>query len=228
MSRSKIWIFIFVIVITGYFTGISFDSLRLQLIFKPLLMASLLVYFFTKTKGFSTVINILVTSALLFSIAGDTLLMFVEFGEIFFILGLVCFLFTQLCYILLFSYIHKIENLKATWLWAIPVLAYYAMFMYKLAPHLGSQKIPVFIYAIVISGMLYTALRLNHLKPTSAAYLLMGGALLFVISDSVLAFNKFYEPIVYNEWIIMISYVAAQFLIISGIITYLNDVQPEE
>jgi uncharacterized membrane protein YhhN len=44
------------------------------------------------------------------------------------------------------------------------------------------------------------------------------GALFFIASDSILAFNKFYEPIPYASFLIMITYLAAQFCIVWGIL----------
>jgi uncharacterized membrane protein YhhN len=44
------------------------------------------------------------------------------------------------------------------------------------------------------------------------------GAVLFVSSDSLVAFNKFYNPLVLSSFIIMITYLIAQYLIVSGIL----------
>jgi uncharacterized membrane protein YhhN len=43
-------------------------------------------------------------------------------------------------------------------------------------------------------------------------------AVLFVSSDSLVAFNKFYNPLVLSSFIIMITYLIAQYLIVSGIL----------
>jgi uncharacterized membrane protein YhhN len=47
------------------------------------------------------------------------------------------------------------------------------------------------------------------------------GALLFVISDSVLAVNKFYQPFALAPVLIMITYGLAQLLITQGAIEYI-------
>jgi uncharacterized membrane protein HdeD (DUF308 family) len=44
-------------------------------------------------------------------------------------------------------------------------------------------------------------------------------AVLFVSSDSLVAFNKFYNPLVLSSFIIMI-YLIAQYLIVSGILKF--------
>jgi uncharacterized membrane protein YhhN len=61
-----------------------------------------------------------------------------------------------------------------------------------LLPSLGDLTIPVFIYALVISTMLLFAFALMWKKP--ANWYILIGAVIFVSSDSILAFNKFYNP----------------------------------
>ena len=51
---------------------------------------------------------------------------------------------------------------------------------------------------------------------------MMAGALLFVISDSVLAINKFYHPFEIAGIIIMLTYGLAQFFIAEGAIQYIQ------
>jgi uncharacterized membrane protein YhhN len=51
-----------------------------------------------------------------------------------------------------------------------------------------------------------------------ANWYILIGAVLFVSSDSLVAFNKFYHPLVLSSFIIMITYLIAQYLIVSGIL----------
>jgi uncharacterized membrane protein YhhN len=44
------------------------------------------------------------------------------------------------------------------------------------------------------------------------------GAIVFVLSDSILAVNKFYNPIQKSSFIIMLTYLVAQYLIVNGIL----------
>jgi len=46
------------------------------------------------------------------------------------------------------------------------------------------------------------------------------GALIFMLSDTMLAINKFLEPIAYANVLIMITYIVAQYLIVSGLIKH--------
>jgi uncharacterized membrane protein YhhN len=80
----------------------------------------------------------------------------------------------------------------------IVVAAYYFALLTILFPTLGDMKIPVTVYGLVISTMLLFALHVASIKNREAAKWLLTGAILFVISDSVLAINKFYYPFEYS------------------------------
>ncbi len=192
----------------------------LQVVFKPLLIGSLLAYFIaaTKTTKATASVRKRTIGALLFSIAGDTLLLFANNKELYFILGLVAFLVAHIFYILCFHQI-KIKNaLPGKWYTAIIVGIYYFFIMSFLIPHLGPLKIPVLVYGIVISFMLLLAMQLYDLRDNTTARYLLTGAICFVVSDSILAINKFYHPVKWGGWAIMITYVAAQLLLIRGMV----------
>lgn len=185
---------------------------------KPLLIPFLLlaVYFNEKfdTKNFLLV-------ALTMSWIGDVILLFADKGELYFILGLIAFLFSHICYIILFSKQLKIYLKKSKiifWTGVTAISIYLIVMMLILLPSLGDLKIPVFIYALTISIMLLFALKgfFNWHKPASIPILI--GAFIFVISDSILAFDKFYAPIQYSSLLIMATYITAQYFIVMGIL----------
>lgn len=87
---------------------------------------------------------------------------------------------------------------------------------------LGEMKLAVIAYAFVILSMLASAInRLRKVNSTSY-WLVLTGAGLFVISDSVLAINKFSLPFNGSD-VIMSTYVIAQYLIITGYIRQTAD-----
>ena len=90
--------------------------------------------------------------------------------------------------------------------------------MLLLLPNLGELMLPVFAYAMIISIMLLFALKgfLNWQKPANS-YILIG-AIIFVASDSILALNKFYATLQYSSFLIMLTYLTAQYLIVIGIL----------
>ena len=70
----------------------------------------------------------------------------------------------------------------------------------------GIIRIGVSIYAILISTMLLTSM-----LQRSTLYAL--GAVLFVFSDFILAWNKFVEPVPYRSYLVLGSYFLAQYLL---------------
>ena len=194
----------------------------MMFICKPLLVTSLLAYFIVATRAVSSALIILVSLALLFSIAGDTLLMFANKNELFFLLGLSAFLIAHIFYIISFHKIKTRENVEGKWQWAVVVAIYYFFIISILMPNLGEMKIPVLVYGLVISFMLLVAMLLYDLEDNKTARCILSGALLFVLSDSVLAVNKFHRPIAIGGWLIMLTYVSAQYLLVKGFVRYLT------
>lgn len=184
---------------------------------KPLLLPFLLfsVYRFEKfpTKN-------LLLSALTFSWIGDVILMFADKGELYFIFGLASFLISHVLYIVLFSKQGNTTDYRKNiifWIAFILIILYLKSMLTLLFPKLGDLKIPVSIYALTISTMLLVALKgyFSWKKPANISILF--GAMFFVTSDSILAINKFYEPLPYATFLIMFTYLVAQFALVVGI-----------
>jgi uncharacterized membrane protein YhhN len=64
--------------------------------------------------------------------------------------------------------------------------------------------------------MALSALTLRHIVSKAAWNSLFSGALLFVMSDSLLAINKFVHPIPEAGFLIMSTYILAQYFIVQG------------
>jgi uncharacterized membrane protein YhhN len=162
--------------------------------------------------------------ALLFSLLGDVLLMFQERNSIFFLLGLSAFLLAHVFYIVFFHHVRIKENVKSNpWLLVIVVI-YYAALINWLSPFLGSMKIPVSIYGVIISIMFMLAMHMLYIKNKIAGKWMMAGAFLFVVSDSLLAINKFYQPFEAAGVLIILTYGVAQFFIVEGAFRYIRSV----
>ena len=71
-----------------------------------------------------------------------------------------------------------------------------------------AERIGVAVYGLVIAGMLYSVLQYDG--PYAAAF--RCAALLFVFSDSVIAWNRFVGPVPARTYIIMSTYYLAQYL----------------
>jgi uncharacterized membrane protein YhhN len=158
-------------------------------------------------------------AALIFSWLGDILLLFVFKDAIYFILGLVAFLTAHIFYIVLFIKEIKKVNGKVEFKKGLILIAIYlSILLLILIPHLGGLVIPVIIYAVVISTMLYMACLLNSHWPKPASIYLLTGAVSFILSDSILAFNKFYHPVPMSGFLIMLTYLFAQWALVRSCI----------
>ena len=214
-------VFIFLVVLIIHIAGIYTGNYPIEAVTKPLLLFILAVHFIISTKSFSNGLKKWILGALFFSWAGDILLMFVNNNPSFFLAGLSSFLLAHISYIFFFHAVRTQENVKGKIFLLLPVLIYYAILMTILSPWLGDMKLPVRVYGVVICFMLMLALHMPYIQDKKAGLLMMSGALLFVLSDSVLAMNKFYKPFKAADIIIMITYGIAQLSIVQGAIKYL-------
>ena len=149
----------------------------------------------------------------IFALLGDVFLMLPGDSPLYFQLGLGSFLIMQISYIRLFAKQASTES----WVPAharMPlagILIYVFSFLAFLNPHLaGGMKIPVTLYAFALGSMLYFAIRLRNQT-------IVWGAFFFVVSDSVLAFGKFYYSFPGISTVVMSTYIVAQLLLISAL-----------
>lgn len=176
-------------------------------VFKPLTMVFIIILAFTQSATVSDPYKWLIIIGLLFSIMGDVWLML---PQDYFIRGLVSFLIAHLFYIAGFL---SISTDFSTFLVRLPlVLVASGVFIY-LRPHLGKYFAPVMIYMLAILGMGLFAPNRYFEFEDSARLAATTGAILFMLSDSVLAINKFAKPFVAAQGIILSTYFAAQWLI---------------
>ncbi len=198
--------------------GIVTELKPLYYIVKPLLIPALILLLFyadTEVPG-----KKLLLTGLFFSWVGDVFLLFESNYSLFFIFGLASFLTTHIFYILYFLRIQSanISLLKKQPILIALVFAYGITLVWQLYPWLGDLKLPVIIYAAVICSMLLCSIHVFlKVNGRSAIFYLLGAAA-FVLSDSLLAINKFYQPFAYAGIFIMLTYCAAQYFIVSGYI----------
>lgn len=148
---------------------------------------------------------------LVLCLIGDICLVFQH--PIFFLAGLIAFLLGHVLYF--FGFMHVTPIKASFWLGAIAVLTAGIWIFRWLKPHLGSMKVPVLIYTVVISAMLAGAWSLlcdSHLTVTGrmAAFF---GAFCFYISDIFVARDRFIKKEFLNRLAGLPLYYAGQFLI---------------
>ncbi len=220
--KRQYWLIAFLLVLAADIIGIQINNEILQYISKPLIIPVLIGYFLSQTGIVASSLKRWIIAALFFSWSGDVLLMFQPKDEIFFLLGLSSFLLAHIFYIIFFHHVRVREGIKSNpWLLLV-VAVYYVALIVWLSPYLGEMKLPVRIYGIVISFMFMLATHMLFIKNKWAGQWMMTGALLFVMSDSVLASNKFYQPFELAGVLIMLTYGFAQLFIVEGAIKYIR------
>lgn len=210
---------LYLIISIIYLLCLVFDQGTYSHFLKPLLMLPLITW--VLTSGIKTGRNLLL-AALIFSCSGDTLLIFANENASFFIAGLCSFLVAHIFYILLFS--KKTNNIASSGAVFNPVILltviYCLGFLYFLWPRLHEMKIPVGLYSVIISTMLLYAIKTAKSLSDKNGLWLVLGALAFVVSDSLLAVNKFYQPFEGAGLFIMCTYLFAQFAITRSMLNH--------
>lgn len=219
--KEKHWLLLYVLVLAGYITGMQLHSEGLQYFCKPMIMLVLLGYFDSKVNIITKGLAKWVLLAILFSMAGDTLLLFQAKDQQFFLFGLSAFLLAHIFYILFFNQVRIKEAVQFKPFSLIIVAIYYAALIWLLFPGLKEMKVPVMVYGLVISCMFMLAIHMLFIKHKKAGQWMMVGAFLFVLSDSTLAIDKFYQHFEAAGIIIMLTYGAAQLFIIKGAADYI-------
>jgi len=148
--------------------------------------------------------RMLIVVGLLLSALGDVLL---AWPADLFVPGLIAFLLAHITYIA--AFVRQERRPAAPWL--VPFVAVGGGVFAYLFGGLGDLLIPVAAYVVVITAMAWRAGALvGRVSGGSAAVL---GASLFLLSDSLLAINKFGHPFTMASEAIMWSYWGAQFWI---------------
>ncbi|HEX6227288.1 MAG TPA: lysoplasmalogenase, partial [Chryseolinea sp.] len=180
----------------------------LHQIFKPLIMLTLAVFYFYNCENRTTVVWL----AMFFSFAGDVLLMFDSLDARFFMAGLTAFLLAHVCYILAYRQYqnavadHELKGIQKI-RFAFPIVLAGTGLLVILYPSLGPMKIPVTVYAIILIIMVINAIFRYGRTSSASFWLVFAGSLLFMVSDSLLAINKFFHPVPVAGFWIMSSYV---------------------
>ena len=194
---------------------------KLEYIAKPAVMVCLFLWLVSATglQGNALWFGM----GILFSLAGDVLLMLLL--ERLFLFGLIAFLLAHLSYITGFR-----DELGMINAWSLLLLVIIAINGgYLIRRIVGTMRtkgqnklvIPVAVYGIVISFMLYAVMSTLYdpAWKASAALLVSLGAFLFYASDALLAWNKFVSPIKHGRVFNITLYHLGQIGLIAGVIS---------
>jgi sterol desaturase/sphingolipid hydroxylase (fatty acid hydroxylase superfamily)/uncharacterized membrane protein YhhN len=191
----------------------------LHMVFKPLTMVLALLWVLNAPASIEapaphkiSLHQLLLLIALLASLAGDTLLMLP--GN-FFIPGLVAFLSAHLSYIVLLQRSTPNREWFPSRQALLGTLGFGALMYALLWPGLPGPvlRVAVACYVVIIALMAAQAIGRAVRCRDHASVAVACGACLFMLSDSLLALNKFVQPLPLAGLWILSSYYAAQVLI---------------
>jgi len=205
--------FIFISVVLLIWS-VTVNNTRGIYFFKPLstILIILLCLLSLTRPGVNVFYAMIIAAGLLFSLGGDIALMFTS--ERSFLTGLVLFLTAHILYSIGFTWFNGI--LRQDFIFVLPVLVIGSTAIYAfLYPGLGKMKIPVSFYVLVITFMVWRAVSTlfgTAFSPLQAI-LITDGAILFYLSDVILAFGEFKPPFYCAHTLNLLTYYAAQLLI---------------
>lgn len=186
---------------------------------KPLLMPLLMLYVYKSSIGKVTKRVLLLSIALLFSWLGDVVLMY-QADETFFMAGIGLFLIAQITYVVVLrKSMYQKPNIQLMKI--LPFILYAGILFFNLLPA-GDFTIPILVYGSVIMTMaIMASFREGNTAQDSFKFALWG-SVLFVLSDSILAYNSFHTAIPNAGVWIMITYCAAQLLLVKGLLRHVE------
>lgn len=136
---------------------------------------------------------------LLFCLIGDSFLLF----ESFFIYGLASFLVGHLCFLYAFV---KQQGFQWPLVPGAVLVVFAAAILFLCYDNLGALLLPILVYIGVILIMSWQGIALQQQKKEPTFQYLGLAVSLFLISDALLAINKFYIPFAYSGVLILSTY----------------------
>ena len=203
------WLILAALGAATYLYGLSIDATLLCLVSKPVPVLALLGWLQNAPPApYRRWISI----GLMFSVLGDILL---AWPEDLFVFGLGAFLVAHLAY--LKAYLVDCRRLALLPL-AVALIAGVSLLGVMASSGLGELLIPVCVYALAISAMLWRALaRLGTQVPKKSAMLAAAGALIFVVSDSLIGIDRFVIKFSAAPYLIILFYWVGQWGIAASV-----------
>ena len=220
MKRNVLLHLLFALIVIIELIGRFVDNISLEYPVKPLIMIWIAVFFLLNRQKKEFTRPVLL--AFFFSWLGDILLMLSGRNEMLFYAGVGGFFFAQIFYIYTFT-VYPNSNVKGL-IQKKPLLIFYFLaylaaiygFLYSDLDHM--MKPVILIYAISLIGMSLMALNRKGRVQKGSFILVFLGSILFVLSDSMIAIDKFHTEIPMAGFLIMITYISAQYMIMRGLI----------
>lgn len=225
-QKRKIFLIAFALIAIGDWTGQILGLAWLDFTFKPLIMPALMLFLWVfSNKKIPNGLAKWVLIGQFFSWCGDISLMFGGKG-LPFILGLGSFLIAHIAYTTAFVTPLPAENeRKKMYIFTnysafLPLLFFLIIFYSYMQPYLGELEIPVLIYGFAIMCMAGAALNRYRFTTGVSFRQIFAGSLLFLVSDTVLAYSLFVKNFPLSGLLVMITYIGAQYLISEGTLNH--------
>ena len=179
----------------------------LRYFFKPFTTLLIILLAVLQQVEVSELYKQLIIAGLVFSLAGDVFLMLSKDR---FIAGLGSFFIAHLFYIFAFA-----GDFGPYWGWGylIPIIIYISIFLKILLPHTHKMSMPVVAYTLVLAVFLWQASGRGWTLAGESPALAFFGAVFFVASDSILAYDRFVKGFKFATFFIMLTYWLAQVFI---------------
>jgi len=213
MELKYIILLIFVSLSLVFLVSLFFKRVILQEVFKCCLAPFILVIYLTGAEK----ILIHIILALVFGWTGDIFLT-KKSDHRRFRLGVICFLFGHIFYIIAMSGFVLPFNVPVLII-SVVGAAVYGFFFLKIIRPNKEMKLFIIVYLVVILGMTLCAIQLFLVQGALFGAFVLAGSLFFVASDSALAIFTFGKRPFYGNFLVMFTYIAAQMCIIWGFCT---------
>lgn len=200
-----ILIAVFFLFSAGFLASLGFRPYPLSWLVKTIPIACLALFALTRLSGPA---RWAMASGFSFSAVGDILLELPAPGL--FQAGMGAFILAHIAYITWFVRHPRLTPGRG--LAMAGMVAFTLGIAFFLYPKLGEMVLPIMVYLLVILAMGIAAClgRVNNLW-------VMGGAALFILSDSLIAFNMFAGPLPNSSFWVMLTYYLAQALLAIGV-----------
>lgn len=207
-------IFLIVLFIDLVFTNIDY-LYEYRYITKPWIVITLVIHFYWNSLHLLPKERLLVFLALAFSLIADFILITDSMTSL--IIGMSMFILAKICYAILFSFRARFDIDRLLPFLAV-VLLYCLFIIYFVYDGVGELFIPVLVYIFVTLTMAKMAYLRYNMVNKNSYYHVLAGAALFMISETIMGFYSFYEPLPYTYTSVLLTYGLSQFFTIRGII----------
>ena len=180
----------------------------LEYFFKPLASVLILSIALSQWRSDKRPYSFWIAIGLFFSLVGDIALLW---PACYFLPGLAAFLVTHIAYLIAFTRDAKFPARPFIWLLYLAIAAALFILLFPDLPR--GLKIPVALYSLLLATMASQAMgRFLVLKSRSTRNAALG-AILFMLSDLLLAFDHFHSAIFLAPVLVLTPYYLAQWLI---------------